>query len=922
MGDDIPGTVRDDSFRQAVTVGVGAGHDHKGKNMRRTRPERRTSHHGLKGLLGLCIVSLLLVAATTAGLGQTAPPTVTDYGLTDLLLSPYQGQTGYNLTRSNQQNTFSAPITQVGPAPIKWQSQKGDGLIPGAMTIWAPVSSPNGKHVWWTQSRGLGYSSVQQLDAATGAVLFQTPPYDGTANTVNGLIGSQVNVDLDGNAYFMDDQNVWSYTDAGVLRWKRPLRGTGITKPWNSNATFTNEGWIGSVTQDGWWLFLDRATGQIVLQQKYPPSRPLPCPTAIKAVSIATALVSGNFSAQGLKTLGCGAIDLGVSVKNTLAYDPTLGYMFQQNVVSATAGAQIAAFKMVDGPTGKRIEQVWSAPTSQRVLTASPTVFIKGRKIFASVGDDGHFGAFDELTGRRLWVTGEGGYQPLLTPQIDEFGNMVLSQNLNELHKISVDDGHIIWRKNYDSIAPLANLPQGPRTPIVPDGTPRTFIVAPTQIGPNSYSLAMSFGYNTRLGQNLPRLSNLFGFSEGWPIVKKDATVLVDPDTGDVIPGSVTFVKNGRGANGEGAAINGVVGPDTNGWNYVSETEGVTLANWLFLNPLVPEIYQTPVPSGGVWGAESDHLQMAIRQIQDNSGWNSEALRNLRGSGQDLQRSFDLIRRIPNLDPGALVNIESARTDRQVNGLQALLANSAVHRAADLQQLAKRELLGTPTATNVSNARSLIVSANRALAEALIWLPKADTITDGATAGPVAAVRSTTRSVPTVAASADTRGDVTDDDITRLAELMGGPSASSGASAAPAGDLTALRNAIVAFDPTLTAEDLDQATLLEVQRMLDILTRPILGARDYRALQLVGRFAPEGGDQYAMQGLRTLFVVPLGFYDRLGLRAGDVVLSVNGIPMTSAAQTQKAADAFATAGRVSVVVKRGPITFTINRVLV
>jgi len=85
-----------------------------------------------------------------------------------------------------------------------------------------------------------------------------------------------------------------------------------------------------------------------------------------------------------------------------------------------------------------------------------------------------------------------------------------------------------------------------------------------------------------------------------------------------------------------------------------------------------------------------------------------------------------------------------------------------------------------------------------------------------------------------------------------------------------------------------------------------------LGRRDKETLMSgQGSFAPyrEQGSK-EMAGLWVTTLVPRSFYDQLGLEQWDVILEINGIPMTSPEATTQALDPLSKSEELTLIVKR------------
>ncbi len=154
-------------------------------------------------------------------------------------------------------------------------------VLAGSSVLTAPVLSPDGQQFYVTTGQGVGYSNLHAF-TVDGKPLWASTAVDhdasGAQAGVDGCaILSSAIVDVDGDVYLSDCDQLWAFHDDGRLKWvvDQPLPPENAWQPaWASpgkrvvnaftTALFTRQGHILGITNYGHVRVHDRATGALL----------------------------------------------------------------------------------------------------------------------------------------------------------------------------------------------------------------------------------------------------------------------------------------------------------------------------------------------------------------------------------------------------------------------------------------------------------------------------------------------------------------------------------------------------------------------------------------------------------------------------------------------------------------------------------
>lgn len=162
--------------------------------------------------------------------------------------------------------------------------------LAGASILTAPTVSPDGRTLYVTTGQSIGHANLHAF-SIDGKPLWQSEPWQDAERGIDpcAILSSPI-VDVEGDVYVGDCNQVYAYHANGQLKWVQPLPAprAGDWQPAKklpinalTTAVFTREGDLLGITNFGDTVVFDRATGRLLNQPKRLPGH-LPPPTALK----------------------------------------------------------------------------------------------------------------------------------------------------------------------------------------------------------------------------------------------------------------------------------------------------------------------------------------------------------------------------------------------------------------------------------------------------------------------------------------------------------------------------------------------------------------------------------------------------------------------------------------------------------------
>ena len=644
------------------------------------------------GLHRLALMALLLCIPSLAG-------AVDDRNETDLGVPAWYAQTAWPTDHHDPRNTDFSPYVVPTRQQVAWTQLQRNFLIPGAATVFAGTEGTGGE-IWMTNARGLFFSHTHAFDPVTGDVNFQTSPWFGGSNTIdNGAIAGTPTHDANGNVFIADRDQFWSLDPDGNVRWATDFPSVGIERDRIFlNPVVTEEGFVGGVTLDGLVAFFDPDDGTLAAPLLSLPGGSGP------ACGFEWLLlwIGGEVSIDAKQLVYCVFFGFDVEIANTAALSPRTNRLFiGGGGPSPEVGAMYGIDLVDDGQGGKEWQIAWESAIGAG-SGASPTISPDGTSVYVTDGNNTLW-SFDTSDGS-VNFSNFGG-ESAASPSIDDRGNLYASAGAT-LISLDGSDGTQRFSVNYDEVADQFLDPQPPIPFLIPNGNPVARISSVINVSPGKVSVPLSLGYE------LTATAELFG--RPLPIPHANAVIQVDPDTGQLIPGSVTEVPDG---------VEGALTPLANGRMGVDQAAIFSSIGFYLLNLFLPPNYDVPrAPTAGYVGLEPvSFREFAVEQLDAVLGYGDTAAAELPGGA--LQRVFDELRRgrlqlaaTPDtvdeaVDAGEVTRRDGRRAKRRID-----TARGEIDEAANLLHTA------SPSVEDQELARTLVVRAQTRLQRAVEFL--------------------------------------------------------------------------------------------------------------------------------------------------------------------------------------------------------
>jgi hypothetical protein len=625
-----------------------------------------------------------LLALTVAG----AAPAVDDRNETDLGVPAWYGQTAWPTDHHDPRNTDFSPYVVPTRTKLAWEQLQRIFLIPGAATVFAGTEGVDGE-LFMTSARGRLFRHLHAFNAKTGKIVIQTPPWLGNENALDhGAIAGTPTHDASGNYYVVDVDQFWSWNKDGALRWVTNLLSVGIEEERIFlNPVITREGYVGGVTLDGLVAFFDPDDGTLAAPLlSLPGGSGPPCNDGWLLL-----WVGGEVSFDAKRLVYCVFFGLEVEIANTAALSPRTNRLFIGGAgPTPEVGAMYGIDLVDDGQGGKLWQIAWESPLGAG-SGASPTLSPDGNSVFVTDGNNTLW-SFDTETGAVNWA--DFGGESAASPSIDDRGFLFASAGANLLSRDG-SDGSLRFSVNYDEVADQFLDPQPPIPFLIPNGNPVARIASVINLSPGKVSVPLALGYE------LTAAAALLG--RPIPLPHANAIIHVDPDTGQIIPGSVTLVPDG---------VEGALTPVANGRMGVDQAVIFSSLGFYVLNFFLPPNYRVPGPpkAGYVALQPQSFREFAVEQIDVVLGYADTAQSELPGG--DLQKVFDQLRRGRLQLLATVDTIDEAGAAREVSRANARRVKEDVGRAqAKIDQAAELLHAPAPPLADQLQARDLAAAA-------------------------------------------------------------------------------------------------------------------------------------------------------------------------------------------------------------------
>ena len=685
---------------------------------------------------------LLLVAVLLIPLGAGAV-TVTDRGVND------SGQPKHywadnscsGAVHTTPLNDQRYPMVVGTRWTVGWENLKRQGLIPGALSPFAPMVNTEGDLAVWSPGRTFGFSNVYGIDPETGEILWQPRPWlgewdRGTPDPMTQFVGALM--DDEGNSYVIDTDQVWSWDHDGNLRW---VVDSPCEVPWIGNATIVPQGGglIAGTCSDGIYVLMSREDGSILDTFELEGLSPEPC-TIREPLGFLAWITGFETTPEAWGGLACGAIGLEFKITETLAMDPETGRIFQATAGENEETGYLRAYDVVPGgPNGWKFQVAWESPMGASGDT-SPTIHEEEGVVYAG-DDNGIMYAFDLEDGTPV-AQSRPGLQGGFSPQI-AYNNYLINANGDGVIALELKDDvdnlvptpkilDVAWQKtvddaDYQAVIDESGVPIGPTIPGVTDGIPTAKYVGICTQTNDTAGIVPMVGYKMAIpetSQFAEYMQHLFDTDSGPSSFNTFAQMFhqFDPDNGDVIPGSIW-----KAVPEKGTTFDGGFSYRWNAQAMAFRAEFISKLHLILQNLILASAsqeadayYRQGFALGGLVAKVPESYRVQTEEtIGKLINWTDQAIAEL--DAGELQDSFDTLRMLaPNCDRQIAVMVDKGQelgefTNAEANQLRARLRNQA---AKDFQK-ARNRLLGDPTPSDVAKVRADLLKGKGRLQDCL-----------------------------------------------------------------------------------------------------------------------------------------------------------------------------------------------------------
>ncbi len=343
--------------------------------------------------------------------------------------APGYAQTSWASVHGDASNSDYVPLIVSTELQPQWLALKSS-------TSWtAPTVAADG-NVYITTGRGEGHSHLHALNR-DGEVLWESGPQQTLDDLDAMAIVSAPIIDIDGDLYLSDSNQLWAFHSNGQVKWVVSLKNRDINEPFVTAIFAGNKGqFVGGVSADGKVALFSRADGTLAF-----PVLSLPGVDGPEGPEAPDALWADGLMADEIRRTSWQMLrGYRYRVTNTPAVHSGTGRIFITATGTDTSHGQLFGIDVSDDG----LQIAFSARVPPNSGT-SPALSPDGRQVYA-IGGGGILYALDSLSGELLWQTDTQGQDASPSVGLD---NTVYVLGGDKLLAVDGLNGEIHWRKNY-----------------------------------------------------------------------------------------------------------------------------------------------------------------------------------------------------------------------------------------------------------------------------------------------------------------------------------------------------------------------------------------------------------------------------------------------------------------------------------------
>lgn len=480
---------------------------------------------------------------------------------------------GWATLHRDAANRKLAPEAVLFPEYHSWH------MLAGATVLTAPTMSPDGQTLYVASGRARGHSNLHAF-SLTGDLIWQSEPWETAEEGVDAcaVLSSPI-VDVAGDIYLGDCNQLYAFRPDGVIKWVVPLppprEGDWVAAegfPVNAftTAVFTADGDVLGVTNFGDVMVVDRASGEVL-------NRPWRLPGLLPPASD-TAPLPADMFAGGMLDPSCRdwawQLLLGGNMRsaNTPAVALEIGGRVFVAATSVNAGqGALYALDLQTDAVGVVDIQLGFATDMGPGSGSSPALSLSAEMVYVS-DEDGLFYAVNARSGEIAWQvqTRVGAAAAAVGADGTIYALQIQAPALVTISP----EGDIRWESDLDELArktlPSSWLLGDPIA--VGNGNPTVL--------KDSVVVPVLYGYEISLGKPilLPVISTL---------------VAIDLETGEGLCNVLTLRDDSAGVTAvlpDGTIINSLAAMSSSAMSELAP----------FVNWLLPDDYRLIAPLGGV----------------------------------------------------------------------------------------------------------------------------------------------------------------------------------------------------------------------------------------------------------------------------------------------------------------------------------
>ena len=345
----------------------------------------------------------------------------------------FYGRSTWSGAHRDSRNSDYIPLPSPNAMRRTWTG------IEGANFFMGPTISSNGR-IYATSAQGAGHSHLHEYDTR-GNLVWKTDPMRDWDDFDSAAFMSAPVIDIDGNLFIPDSNQLWSFDPDGQTRWVTRLADVGIDG-YIFSIFFTHTGHAGAISSDGKLALFARDTGELAL-----PPLDLPGVRGLPASPMPPGLwVDGSIDERIVQDSWDAVFGFNMEVANTPSVHNKTGRIF----IVATGREPNAVVLYGIDATGGGLHIAFETSLGTSGSGTSPTLSFDGRFVYVIDGE-GFLNAIDTGTGEIRWTSRERsitGVSSTSTPD-----GKIFTFDLNFLVCWDGDNGDVIWRKDLRDIA-------------------------------------------------------------------------------------------------------------------------------------------------------------------------------------------------------------------------------------------------------------------------------------------------------------------------------------------------------------------------------------------------------------------------------------------------------------------------------------